>query len=99
MRRPGGPDVGEGGLSAVHCFVHAEKNFVEQPMRWLVTSIDADQCMIILLTRSTEDIVPDGKGGVKVTVRRVVDCPTKYNLINWVPKAICHALDGGEASC
>lgn len=43
-----------------------ERLLVKTINRWLLTSIDADQGMIVLLTISTERIVPNGEDAVQM---------------------------------
>ena len=46
------PGIGEGEMSAVHFIVHSRrycKGGSKELRNWLVTSVDTDQCMIILL--------------------------------------------------
>ena len=49
QRSDKGPGIGEGELAVVHYMIHWQKHCAQKPTKWLVTSTDTDQIMIILL--------------------------------------------------
>ncbi|CAN0397517.1 unnamed protein product [Pylaiella littoralis] len=54
VQRQRGPDVGETELPLVHFIVQAKSYWGKDFDKWLVTSVDTDEWMIILLAMSTE---------------------------------------------
>ena len=69
------PGIGEGEMSTVHFIVHHHRYCKSGSMKlrnWLVTSVDTDQWMIIMLAMGTGKIVAEGSDAVNVTVARHV---------------------------
>lgn len=89
-------DVRERELAAIHFINHAERLFGKTINRWVITSIDTDQWMIVLLAMSTERIVPNGERALQVTVQRIVSRGPRYIFVNKVFDAITNKMDGGE---
>jgi len=94
-----GPGIGEGELAAVHFIVNWRKHCALKPEKWLVTSSDTDELMVILLAMATgaiaaEDTSSDSQ--VKVTIKRVINGETDYLYVNRVFYAICTLKDGSE---
>ncbi|CAN0430768.1 unnamed protein product [Pylaiella littoralis] len=63
------PDIGEAELSIVHFIVWDKKYWGNKFRRWLVTSVDTDEWMIIQLAMSTGKIAARGPEAVQVTCR------------------------------
>ncbi|CAN0096134.1 unnamed protein product [Scytosiphon promiscuus] len=63
----------------------------------MVSSVDTDQWMIILLAMGTGKVRPRGEGEVRVTVRRVTGGRT-YILVNRVYDKVCTLRDGSETA-
>ena len=82
VQRSRGPDVGEAELSLVHFSVWAKKYWGKSFDKWLVTSVDTDQLMIILLAMNTGKIEIHGPGMVDVTVQRIVGGVPKSIWVN-----------------
>lgn len=93
-----GPDVGEAELSLVHFIVHAKMYWGKEFARWLITSVEPDLWMIILIGMSTGHIKTEGVGLVDVTVLKVVGGAAKYIWVNRVFTAICKLKDGSESA-
>ena len=56
--------------------------------KWLVTSVDTDQWIVILLAMGTGKITADGDDAVDVTVARHVKSSTEYIHVNRILRAI-----------
>lgn len=80
------------------CFACHRPPCGEEFTRWLVTSVDTDLWMIILVATSTGQIKAEGDDVVDVTVRKVVGGAVKYFWVNRVCGAICDLRDGGESA-
>ena len=65
-------------MSTVHFIIHCEALFGKHLKRWLVTSIDTDQWMIVLLAMSCGYIEPQGSKAMQVTVKRDVSGGPQY---------------------
>ena len=66
-----GPGIGEGELSTTHAIIHhAAYTRGEKRSAWLVTSVDTDQIVHLLLAMASDKINPTGTDKVQVTVRR-----------------------------
>lgn len=98
VKRQRGPNIGEAELSVVHFIVWSEKYWGKTFDKWLVTSVDTDQWMIILLAMSAGKITPHGVGEVQVTVQRIVGGQTKFLLVNQAYKKICILQDGSDSA-
>ncbi|CAM9353942.1 unnamed protein product, partial [Hapterophycus canaliculatus] len=98
VQRQRGPGIGEAELSVVHFIVWSEKYWGRSFSKWMVTSVDTDQWMIILLAMSAGKIQPSGSAKVDVTVRRVVAGNAKYLYVNRVFDKICNLRDGSESA-
>ncbi|CAB1101356.1 unnamed protein product [Ectocarpus sp. CCAP 1310/34] len=64
----------------------------------VVSSLDTDLWMIILLAMTTGWLPPRGEGAVDVTVQRVVGGETKFLWMNRVFAGICELQDGSESA-
>ena len=93
-----GPNIGEAELSLVHFMVWAKKYFGQDVKRWIISSIDTDQWMIILLAMSTSKIRPSGPGMVDVAVRKGGRYYSQYIWVNRVYQSICALEDGSESA-
>ncbi|CAN0105118.1 unnamed protein product [Sphacelaria rigidula] len=93
-----GPGIGEGEMSTVHFIIHSGRLFGKSLKKWLVTSIDIDQWIIVLLAMSSGFIKPHGSGAVLVTVNRIVKGGPQYILVNRVYSAIENLRDGSESA-
>ncbi|CAB1118915.1 unnamed protein product [Ectocarpus sp. CCAP 1310/34] len=74
------------------------EQLVELFDKWVVSSVDADLWMIILLAMTTGWLTPRGEGAVDVTVQRVVDGETKFLWMNRVFAKMCELQDGSEST-
>ena len=63
---------------------------------WLVTSVDTDQWMIILLAMGTGKIVAEGPDAVNVTAARHVRSTVEYIHVNRIFQAIAKLSEIGE---
>ena len=93
-----GTGVGEGELVTAHFIVNSWMYCEEPPTKWLVTSIDTDQWMIILLAMAVGKIRWAGPGKVDVTVKRVLSGGTDYIWVNRVYGALLGLTDGCESA-
>ena len=98
IRSAVGPGIGEGEMSTVHLIIHSGALFKQHLKRWLVTSIDTDQWMLVLLAMSCGYIEPQGSNAVQVTVKRIVSGGPRYILVNRVYGAIVTQRDGSESA-
>ncbi|CAB1121317.1 unnamed protein product [Ectocarpus sp. CCAP 1310/34] len=98
VQRERGPNIGEAELSLVHFIVWAKKYCGRNFENWLVTSVDTDQWMIILLAMSTGFLKASGEGAVEVTVHEVVGGDPKYTWVNRVFAVISGLRDGNESA-
>lgn len=98
VQRKRGPDVGEAELSLVHFIAWAKKYWGKEFVRWLLTSVDTDLWMIVLLAMSTGHIQAEGEQVVDVSVCKVTGGVPKYIWVNRVFTAICDLKDGGESA-
>ncbi|CAN0556436.1 unnamed protein product [Ectocarpus sp. 12 AP-2014] len=89
VERQRGPDIGEAELSVIHFIVWAKKYWGKSFDKWIVSSVDTDLWMIILLAMTTGWLRPRGEGAVDVTVQRVVGGETKFLWMNRVFASIC----------
>ena len=85
-------------MSTVHFIIHSGALFDRHLKRWLVTSIDTDQWMLVLLAMSCGYIEPQGSNAVQVTVKRIVSGGPRYILVNRVYGAIVTQRDGSESA-
>ncbi|CAM9984813.1 unnamed protein product, partial [Sphacelaria rigidula] len=83
-----GPGIGEGEMSAVHFIIHSGTLFQKHLKKWLMTSTDTDQWILVLLAMSCGHIEPQGSNAVQVTVKRIVNEGPRYILVNRVYRAI-----------
>ena len=93
------PGIGEGEMSTVHFIVHHRRYYKGGSMKlrkWLVTSVDTDQWMIILLAMGTGKIVAEGSDAVNVTVARHVRSTVEYLHVNRIFRAIAGLTEIGE---
>ena len=93
------PGIGEGEMLAVHFIVHFRrycKGGSKELRRWLVTSVDTVQWMIILLAMGTGKVVAEGAGAVNVTVAWHVRSTVGYINVNRIFKAIAGLPAIGE---
>ena len=84
------PGIGEDEMSAVHFIVHYRgycKGGSKELRNWLVTSVDTDQWMIILLAMGTGNIAAEGPDAVNVTVARHVRSTVEYLHVNRIFQA------------
>ncbi|CAN0247626.1 unnamed protein product [Pylaiella littoralis] len=98
VRRQRGPDIGEAKLSLVHFIVQAKRYWGKDFDKWLVTSVDTDEWMIILLAMSTGKIKPQGPGTVEVTVQRIVGGVPRFLWVNRSFAKICELEAGIESA-
>ncbi|CAB1118306.1 unnamed protein product [Ectocarpus sp. CCAP 1310/34] len=98
VERQRGPDIGEAELSVIHFIVWAKKYWGESFDKWIVSSVDTDLWMIILLAMTTGWLTPRGERAVDVTVQRVVGGETKFLWMNRVFASICELQDGSESA-
>ncbi|CAM9752266.1 unnamed protein product [Sphacelaria rigidula] len=85
-------------MSAVHFIIHSERLFERQLKKRLITSIDTDQRIIVLLAMATGWIPTRGADAVQVTVKRIVSGAPRYILVNRVYRAIVDLRDGSESA-
>ncbi|CAN0447121.1 unnamed protein product, partial [Ectocarpus sp. 8 AP-2014] len=97
VERQRGPDIGEAELSVIHFIVRAKKYWGKSFDKWVVSSVDTDLWMIILLAMTTGWLTPRGERAVDVTVQRVVGGETKFLWMNRVFASICELLDGSDS--
>ena len=93
------PRIGEGEMSTVHFIVHHRcycKGGSMKLRNWLVTSVDTDRWMIILLTMGTGKTVAEGPDAVSVTVGRLVRSTVEYLHVNRIFQAIARLTEIGE---
>ncbi|CAM9320725.1 unnamed protein product [Sphacelaria rigidula] len=93
-----GPGIGEGEMSTVHFIIHSGTLFGKSLKKWLVTSSDTDQWIIVLLAMSSGCIKPHGAGAALVTVKRIVNGGPQYILVNRVYNAIESLRDGSHSA-
>ncbi|CAB1106379.1 unnamed protein product [Ectocarpus sp. CCAP 1310/34] len=97
VQRERGLNIGEAELSLVHFIVWAKKYWGRNSENWLVTSVDTDQWMIILLAMRTGFLKASGEGAVEVTVQMVVGGDPKYIWVNRVFASISGLRDSDES--
>ncbi|CAM9547720.1 unnamed protein product [Sphacelaria rigidula] len=85
-------------MSAVHFIIHSGTLFQKRLKKWLVTSTDTDQWVLVLLAMSCGHIEPQGSNAVQVTVKRIVNGGPRYILVNRVYRAIVTLMDGSESA-
>ena len=93
------PGIGEGEMSSVHFIVHYRrycKGSSGDLRNWLVTSVDTDQWMVILLAMGTGKILSEGQDAVNVTVARYVRSTVEYIHVNRIFQAIAGLTAIGE---
>ena len=93
------PGNGEGEMSAVHfivCYRRYCKGSSRELRNWLVTFVDTDQRMIILLATRTGKIVSEGQEAVNVTMARPVRSTVEYIRVNRIFQAIAWLRAIGE---
>ncbi|CAN0185998.1 unnamed protein product, partial [Pylaiella littoralis] len=78
--------------------VQAKRYWGKDFDKWLVTSVDTDEWMIILLAMSTGKIKPQGPGAVEVTVQRIVGGVPRFLWVNRAFAKICELEDGIESA-
>lgn len=93
-----GPDIGEAELSVVHFIVWATFYFGTYFTKWLVTSVDTDQWIILLLAMAVGKIKPRGDGAVQVTVQKIVSGAARYLWVNRAFVKICELEDGAVSA-
>ena len=98
MKRLPGPNVGEAELSLVHFMVWSKKYFGNDFKKWIISSIDTDQWMKILLAMSTGNIAPTGPFRVDVAVRKIVGSVPKHLWDKRVFETTCNLEDGSESA-
>ena len=86
------------GSDCIHFIVWAKKYWGKEFVRWLLTSVDTDLWMIVLLAMSTGHILAEGEQVVDVSVCKVTGGVPKYIWVNRVLTAICDLKDGGESA-
>lgn len=91
------PGIGEGEMSPVHSIIQFGRLNGNHLKHRLVSSIDTDQCVIILLTMSSGCITPKGFDAVQAIVKRFVDGSTRY-ILDRVYSAIENLRDGSESA-
>ena len=94
------PRIGEGEMATAHFVVNYRRyRTAGSPdlTKWLVTSVDTDQWMIILLGMGTGKIIVEGPQAVDVTVARHVK-KTEYIHVNSVYRSIARLTESnGDA--
>ncbi|CAB1117890.1 unnamed protein product [Ectocarpus sp. CCAP 1310/34] len=98
VQRKRGPHVGEAELPVAHFIVWAETYWGKKLDKWLVTSVDTDLWIIILLAMSTGKIPPNGIDKVDITVQRIVGGAAKFLWVNRVYNKIADLKDGSESA-
>ncbi|CAB1112778.1 unnamed protein product [Ectocarpus sp. CCAP 1310/34] len=98
VERQRGPDIGEAELSVIHFIVWARKYWGKSFDKWVVSSVDTDLWMIILLAMTTGWLRPRGEGAIDVTVQKVLGGETKFLWMNRVFASICELQDGSESA-
>lgn len=83
-------------MPAVYFIMHSGRLFGKR-LEWLVTSIDTDQRIIVLLAMSSGCIVPQGFDTMPVTAACIVNCGPRYILMNRVYSAIGILSDESES--
>lgn len=78
---------------------HSEKHWDKRLPKRLISSVDTDLWMIVLLGMSCGRLVPLGEGAAEVTVWPVVGGGTKHLLVNRVCKSTCQLQDESESAC
>lgn len=82
--------------------ISCHKHRMHKPAKWLITSNDADQPMIILLAMATSEPpavhTRDDPGVIKVTVKRVAQGHPSYLNVNQVSEATYALRDGSESA-
>ncbi|CBJ27475.1 hypothetical protein Esi_0073_0023 [Ectocarpus siliculosus] len=98
VERQRGPYIGEAELSVIHFIAWAKKYWGKSFDKWVVSSVDTDLWMIILLAMTTGWLTPRGERAVDVTVLRVVGGETKFLWMNGVFASICELQDRSESA-
>ncbi|CBJ31813.1 hypothetical protein Esi_0285_0022 [Ectocarpus siliculosus] len=98
VERQRGPDIGEAELSVIHFIAWAKKYWGKSFDKWVVSSVDTDLWMNILLAMTTGWLTPRGERAVDVTVLRVVGGETKFLWMNRVFASICELQDESESA-
>ena len=91
------PQIGEGEMATVH-FIFNYRRYLAPPValnKWLVTSVDTDQWVLILLAMGTGRISEEGSSRVDVTVARHLRSKTEYVHVNRVYDAILNLRNEG----
>lgn len=66
--------------------------------KWLATSIDTTQCIIVQLVMTASDICPAGDDLADLTVKRVADEEIEYECVNRIYRSIAKLGDGIESA-
>ncbi|CAB1101190.1 unnamed protein product [Ectocarpus sp. CCAP 1310/34] len=96
VERHRGPDIGEAELPVIHFIDRAKKYWGKRFDKWVVSSVDTDLWMIILLAMTTNWLPPRGEGAVDLTAQRVVGGETKFLWMNRVFASICKLQDESD---
>lgn len=81
-----GRQVSEGELATEQFVVNQLRR--EGIRKWLITSFDTDQLIIVLLAVITSDVCPAGENRVAVTAKHVVNGEIEYTIVNSVYTSI-----------
>lgn len=83
-----GPGIGKGELAVVQFMISWRKHGLSKPTRWLVTSTNTGQLMVILLVMAMGMLYTVSITVIKVTVKRDVQEHTDCLYVNRVSGAI-----------